>query len=143
MIRTTNHKKLIEYHKYSNLPIINGLSNISHPCQILADIMSYNEKRGSIDMWLGHLIHLIFTCETISILPNLKKNYDLLLIDGGGLTTFDEFLIIFPRIKKYIFLDDIDGVKGKKIFEFLNKQQNYNLVFNSSTRQSCVFKKSK
>ena len=27
MIRTTNHKKLIEYHKYSKLPIINGLSN--------------------------------------------------------------------------------------------------------------------
>ncbi len=103
----------------------------------------FNEKRGSIDMWLGHLIHLIFTCETISILPNLKKNYDLLLIDGGGLTTFDEFLIILPRIKKYVFLDDIDGVKGKKIFEFLNKQQNYNLVFNSNTRQSCVFKKSK
>ena len=48
MIRTTNHTKLLEYQKYSNLPIINGLSNLSHPCQILADIMAYNEKRGSI-----------------------------------------------------------------------------------------------
>ena len=48
MIRTTNHKKLIEYHNYSKLPIINGLSDLSHPCQILADIMAYNEKRGSI-----------------------------------------------------------------------------------------------
>ena len=38
----------VEYQKYSNLPIINGLSNLSHPCQILADIMAYNEKRGSI-----------------------------------------------------------------------------------------------
>ena len=31
------------------LPVINGLSNISHPCQVLADIMAYNEKRGSIE----------------------------------------------------------------------------------------------
>ena len=46
MIRTTNHKKLIEYHKHSNLPIINGLSDLSHPCQILADIMTFNEKRA-------------------------------------------------------------------------------------------------
>ena len=44
MIRTTNHRKLLEYYKYSKLPIINGLSDLSHPCQILADIMAYNEK---------------------------------------------------------------------------------------------------
>ena len=34
MVRTTRHQKLDEYHKYSNLPVINGLSNISHPCQL-------------------------------------------------------------------------------------------------------------
>ena len=58
MIRTTKHEKLNEYHEYSNLPVINGLSNISHPCQILADIMAYNEKRGSIRdrkfVWMGN-----------------------------------------------------------------------------------------
>ena len=41
MIRTNDHFKLVDYNKYSNLPVINGLSNISHPCQILADIMAY------------------------------------------------------------------------------------------------------
>ena len=46
MIRTNDHFKLVDYNKYSNLPVINGLSNISHPCQILADIMAYNEKEG-------------------------------------------------------------------------------------------------
>ena len=65
MIRTTNHKKLIEYHKYSKLPVINGLSNISHPCQILADIMAYNEKRGTIKdkkfVWMGDLNNVLFS----------------------------------------------------------------------------------
>ncbi len=103
----------------------------------------FNKKRNPIDMWLGHLVDIIFTCETTSILINLKKNYDVLLIDGGGLTTFDEFLIILPRIKKFIFLDDIDGIKGKKIFEFLNKDESYKLIFNSKTRNSCVFEKIK
>ena len=101
----------------------------------------FNKKRSMIDMWLGHLVHLIFTCETELILENLQESYDLLLIDGGGLTTYDEFLIILPKIKKYIFLDDIDGIKGKKIFEFLKKHKNYNLIFNSTSRQSCAFKK--
>ena len=65
MIRTTNHKKLIEYHKHSNLPIINGLSNLSHPCQILADIMTFNEKRGPIKnkkfVWLGDLNNVLYS----------------------------------------------------------------------------------
>jgi len=101
----------------------------------------FNKKRNKIDMWLGHLIHLIFTCETESILNLLNKDYDLLLIDGGGLTTYDEFLIIYTRINKYIFLDDLDGIKGKKIFDFLNGNKNFKLIFNSSKRHSCVFEK--
>ena len=68
-------------------------------------------------MWLGHLIHLIFTCETTSILKDLKEKYDLVLIDGGG-HTLDEFHIILPRTKN-LFLDDIDGIKGNRILNFL------------------------
>ena len=65
MIRTTNHRKLLEYYKYSKLPIINGLSDLSHPCQILADIMAYNERRGSIKnqkfVWLGDLNNVLYS----------------------------------------------------------------------------------
>ena len=65
MIRTTDHDKLIEYHNNSNLPIINGLSNISHPCQILADIMTYEEKKGSIKnkkiTWLGDINNVLYS----------------------------------------------------------------------------------
>ncbi|MBF96255.1 MAG: Ornithine carbamoyltransferase 1, phaseolotoxin-sensitive [Alphaproteobacteria bacterium MarineAlpha9_Bin4] len=65
MIRTTHHQKLLDYHKYSNLPVINGLSNVSHPCQILADIMAYNEKRGSIKnksfVWMGDINNVLYS----------------------------------------------------------------------------------
>ena len=43
--------------KYSTVPVINGLTNESHPCQIMADIMTFEEKRGSIKgkkvVWFG------------------------------------------------------------------------------------------
>ncbi len=46
MMRATSHDSLLELAKYSEVPIINGLSNRSHPCQILADIMTLQEKKG-------------------------------------------------------------------------------------------------
>ena len=48
MIRTTNHNKLLEYQNHANAPVINGLSNLSHPCQVMADIMAFEENRGKI-----------------------------------------------------------------------------------------------
>jgi len=48
MMRTTSHDRLIELAKYSTVPIINGLSDKSHPCQILADIMTLEEKKGAL-----------------------------------------------------------------------------------------------
>ena len=78
MIRTSKHKKLIEYHKHSNLPVINGLSNISHPCQILADIMAYNEKRGPIEnkkfVWLGDLNNVLYSWVEAANIFNFSLN---------------------------------------------------------------------
>ena len=65
MVRTNKHSKLLDYDKYSKVPIVNGLSNISHPCQILADIMTYEEKRGPIKnktiTWLGDLNNVLYS----------------------------------------------------------------------------------
>ena len=65
MIRTTNHNKLLEYQNYSNAPIINGLSNISHPCQVMADIMTFEENREKIlkkkVTWMGDLNNVLFS----------------------------------------------------------------------------------
>ena len=57
MLRTFESQTLHEMAKYSTVPVINGLTNESHPCQIMADIMTFEEKRGSIKgkkvVWFG------------------------------------------------------------------------------------------
>ena len=57
MLRTSSHKNLEEFGKYLNIPIINGLSDQSHPCQVLSDLFSFEEAKGSISgksvAWLG------------------------------------------------------------------------------------------
>jgi len=57
MLRISSHKDIIEFSKHSNKPVINALSDLSHPCQILADLMTFQEQRGSINgkkvVWIG------------------------------------------------------------------------------------------
>lgn len=48
MIRTDDPAKLIELEEYASIPVINGLTDSSHPCQIMADVMTFEEHRGSI-----------------------------------------------------------------------------------------------
>ncbi|MER9852295.1 ornithine carbamoyltransferase [Mesorhizobium sp. M0106] len=48
MIRTTDHKRLLELAEHSAVPVINGLTDDTHPCQIVADIMTFEEHRGPV-----------------------------------------------------------------------------------------------
>jgi ornithine carbamoyltransferase len=48
MIRTTTHDRLLELAENATVPVINGLTDDTHPCQIMADIMTYEEHRGSV-----------------------------------------------------------------------------------------------
>jgi ornithine carbamoyltransferase len=48
MIRTLEHATLIELAQHATVPVINGLSRRSHPCQVLADVMTFEERRGPI-----------------------------------------------------------------------------------------------
>ena len=57
MIRTYGQDKIEKFARYSRVPVINGLTNEFHPCQILADIFTFIEHRGSIKgktvAWVG------------------------------------------------------------------------------------------
>lgn len=57
MIRTFGQDKIEKFAEHSRVPVINGLTNEFHPCQILADIFTYIEQRGSIKgrvvAWVG------------------------------------------------------------------------------------------
>jgi ornithine carbamoyltransferase len=48
MIRILEHDTLLELAKYATVPVINGLTKLSHPCQVLADVMTFEEKKGPI-----------------------------------------------------------------------------------------------
>ncbi|MEM9206993.1 MAG: ornithine carbamoyltransferase [Pseudomonadota bacterium] len=48
MIRTLEHDDVSEMAEYATVPVINGLTHASHPCQIMADVMTYEEHRGPI-----------------------------------------------------------------------------------------------
>jgi ornithine carbamoyltransferase len=57
MIRTDLHSKLLEMAEAATVPVINGLTDYSHPCQIMADVMTFEEQRGPIRdrtlAWVG------------------------------------------------------------------------------------------
>ena len=48
MIRTSEAKKLEELAEHATVPVINGLTDASHPCQIMADVMTLQEKKGPL-----------------------------------------------------------------------------------------------
>lgn len=57
MIRTFDHSTIETFAKYSSVPVINALTDDYHPCQLLADMQTYQEHRGSIEgkkvVWVG------------------------------------------------------------------------------------------
>ncbi len=57
MIRTLDHGKVVELAENATVPVINGLTKNSHPCQVMADVMTYEEHNGPIQgrnvAWLG------------------------------------------------------------------------------------------
>ena len=57
MVRTFEHDRLIRFAEHSSVPVINGLSDSHHPCQLLADLQTYYELKGAIKgrkvAWFG------------------------------------------------------------------------------------------
>ncbi|MEZ5898394.1 MAG: ornithine carbamoyltransferase [Hyphomicrobium sp.] len=57
MIRANTHDTLLELARYATIPVVNGLTDKSHPCQVMADVMTFEEHLGSIKgrtvAWIG------------------------------------------------------------------------------------------
>jgi ornithine carbamoyltransferase len=62
MIRTFGHDKLLELARYATVPVINGLTDASHPCQVMADLMTLEEARGDLSRqvvaWSGDSVNV-------------------------------------------------------------------------------------
>ncbi len=65
MIRMLDHDAVRELAQYATVPVINGLTKLSHPCQIMADIMTFEEHRGSIKgktvSWVGDSNNVLYS----------------------------------------------------------------------------------
>ena len=61
MIRTFEEATLLEMAEHATVPVINGLTNRTHPCQIMADVMTYEEHRGPIAGQQGGLVRATAT----------------------------------------------------------------------------------
>jgi ornithine carbamoyltransferase len=57
MIRAARHSHLTELARHASVPVINGLTDVSHPCQVMADVMTVEERLGPLDRrtvaWVG------------------------------------------------------------------------------------------
>jgi len=77
MMRTHKHKHFLEFSKHLDIPIINGLTNLSHPCQTMTDIMTYEELKGSIMnkkiAWFGDGNNVVYSLIEASV----KFNFEL------------------------------------------------------------------
>ncbi len=77
MLRTSSHKTLEKFGKHLEIPIINGLSDQSHPCQIISDIFTFEEFKGSISN------------KTISWIGDGNNNMSNSLIEAAGKFSFN------------------------------------------------------
>jgi ornithine carbamoyltransferase len=74
--RTSDHSKLINASKYFKRPIINALSNLSHPCQALSDLYTLKESFNSLDvsvLWIGDMNNVCFSLlEVANLIEEFK-----------------------------------------------------------------------
>ena len=77
MMRTHKHEHFLEFSKHLDIPIINGLTNLSHPCQIMSDIMTFEELKGPIAnkkiAWLGDGNNIVYSLIEAAV----KFNFEL------------------------------------------------------------------
>jgi|SRR5690625_2285005 len=102
MIRTFEQERIETFAQYSRVPVINGLTNELHPCQILADIFTFNEYRGSIKgktvAWIGDGNNMAYTWLQAAQLLGFKlhfsapKNYGL---DSKLINQYGDSLVVF------------------------------------------------
>jgi len=74
--RTSDHSKLINASKYFKSPIINALSDLSHPCQALSDLYTLKENFNSLDvsvLWMGDMNNVCFSLvEVANLIEEFK-----------------------------------------------------------------------
>jgi ornithine carbamoyltransferase len=92
MIRAYKHSTIEEFARYATIPVINGLSDLEHPCQLLADIMTMQEHFGSTGdlrvAWVGDGNNV---CNSL-ILSTVLTGYSVTVATPGGYEPSEEIV---------------------------------------------------
>lgn len=92
MVRTYEHSKIELFAKHSSVPVINGLTDLAHPCQLLADVQTYVEHRGSIQgkkiTWIGDGNNMCYSY----INAAQQFDFELTISSPEGYTIDNKFL---------------------------------------------------
>ena len=155
MARVYDHSTIESLAKSSTIPIINGLSNSYHPCQILADLMTIKEKKGKLDglklAWIGDgnnvCNSMLYGCSKVGISMSIatpkefepnskvvkecKKLVSVDLMQDPQKAAKDADIIVTDT---FVSIHD----DQKKIKKFLPKYQ-VNSSLMSKTKKSCIF----
>ena len=136
MLRTYKHKKVLDFSKYLSIPIINGLTDLNHPCQIMSDIMTFEELKGPVKnkkfAWLGDGNNIVYSLIEASVQfgfelsiacpkgyePNkkildwAKKNKSKILVTKDALEAAKDADCVMTD--KWISMNDKNNKKKKK-----------------------------
>ena len=78
MIRTDAHEKLLELAEHATVPVVNGLTDASHPCQIMADMLTVEEHRGPVHgktmAWVGDGNNVLVSLVHAAVKLNFSLN---------------------------------------------------------------------
>ena len=157
VFRTTSHTRLDKASNYFRKPIINGLSDLSHPCQIISDLYTlknhFNSLEGLSISWFGDMNNVLYSYfELLNIFPDITLNI------FTNKTIYDKKKLDFPLIKNHniniFFSIDESVIKNSNcvmtdVFTSMNDESNekelllnqfqVNSTLMSLTKKNCVF----
>ena len=127
IFRTDNHKKFLQASKYFKQPIINALSDISHPCQSISDLLTIREHFGSLDcntLWMGDMNNV---CYSLVESANLFQEINLIICSPLSISSKKKWSMN-SNISIVENLNDVDLKKVKcvmtDVFISMNDEDN-------------------
>ena len=120
MIRAKEHQDVLEFSRHSDIPVINGLTNLEHPCQAFADLLTIKERKCHFNVKLAFVGDGNNVCNSL-LLSSAFVGMDMNVVCPPGYEPDTE---IFKKAKKYavktgaelkIMNDVVEGVEGADV----------------------------
>ena len=114
MIRTFGHDKLLELARHATVPVINGLTDVSHPCQVMADLMTLEDARGDLSRqvvaWSGDSVNVT----TSWVEAAARFGFELRIASPGPLQPTPEVVAWAKRENARVMVteDPAEAVRG-------------------------------